>query len=337
LQVLQQKLRESKKEYKQLFVVHNYMEAKTEIELFELWQKYVISTQNGTIKSQSFSGVEDQAVFLQETTGESTIIHTFLGCHKSPAGEKWNNRTFRLLNQFISSRIVFPKAPFVELLLTTTLETLRVYCKAPAKVDVVPNKIAPGKVDGKRQIVPNSNGEINFEEWLGCTAVFVPPQETKHLLQIGGDLSLKADKVDFDGFRILLTRNTEEFAPKYDILELKNGLEVVVDLPQLGVKEVKTKISYEVGKSVLSISGKRELFFYDWSGSSGPIKVPYSPDNCKIIPSLELKRARQQSEFQFDIVLPQTVSDVIKYAKKHTESGVFAIYLENKDVSEEDE
>lgn len=38
LQVLQQKLRESKKDYKQLFVVHNYMEARTELQLYELWQ-----------------------------------------------------------------------------------------------------------------------------------------------------------------------------------------------------------------------------------------------------------------------------------------------------------
>ncbi len=29
-----------------------------------------------------------------------------------------------------------------------------------------------------------------------------------------GDLTLKADKVNFDGFRILLTRQDEEFAPR---------------------------------------------------------------------------------------------------------------------------
>jgi len=124
------------------------------------------------------------------------------------------------------------------------------------------------------------------------------------------------------------------------MLRVDGGLEVVVDLPQFVKRDVKVAVTRHTGKSVLTISGKRELHYFDFSKGGKPIKVPYSPDKCKIIPNAEIKRSRQQSDFQFEVVLPQEINDILRDSRRHEENGVYAIFLADKDdetIEDEDD
>jgi hypothetical protein len=106
-------------------------------------------------------------------------------------------------------------------ILTKTLESLKLYCKNPEKVNI--EWIGSEKINLNQEVpapppvkmIPsNDANQKDIVEWLNPTVLFEPNFPGDLKITASGDISLIADKVDFDGFQILLTKRDTEFQPK---------------------------------------------------------------------------------------------------------------------------
>jgi len=149
-------------------------------------------------------------------------------------------------------------------------------------------------------------------------------------------LQLKADYVVFDGFRIMLTRHDDEYLPRYDVIEDNEHVQVVVDIPGLCLEEddyTGGNFSFKATRdkhSTLVISGKRQLQHMKLNNNQQEF-LPYKQrgGNTTVIKRLDAL-FRQQSEFSFEIPLPQTLHDDEDQMRMFLDNGVAYILIPKK-------
>jgi len=355
LKILQQKLQNSSKEYKQLFVVHNFFDISDEKDLIGMWRKYIVSNQTGNINEQKLHDGSN-GIYFREILPQKSFptFHFFLGKEGTPAGNKWNNKTYEMLRTFIYGRIVKDKKPMLDILIENVNYALNLYCKQPqpAKVEVNKNyetekeQIPEPYENAELVMEKNESGieEVKYSEWIKAPKIIDPKLACHFKLIADGDVSLKADKVNFDGFRILLIRKENQFdPPKHDVLRLDNGMCVLVDLPGFGVEggdpgKFESKIKLNPLRELV-IKGERELFYVDYEDTSfsKPSITKYFPETVKLprLPSNQVNVERPSGPFQITIPLPGDIEDDMKKIKSVLKNGVLMIWLPKKVVDVE--
>jgi len=207
-----------------------------------------------------------------------------------------------------------------DLLIKKTLDPLLIYCKEPKTIDIkwdseqkktqnIANFL-PSKDNmklEKNDPIATQQSDISLTEWKKS-------QEIKEFQFVGdfkitatGDLNLKHDKVEYDGFRMLLTQSEPgNFNPKYDFIKLEYGIELVMDVP--GIYTSKSSgdmmggsISANLDKTVLRITGERKILYRDYDENKN-FKAPVAYDSkliSRVYPSDSLLQRRNASSFFF--------------------------------------
>jgi len=168
LKTLQKMLSESNKQYKQLFVIHNYQDVESESELLELWRKRVLRNQVGSIQKTTINtnGTEKFFVYYQEPFDTNNItLHCFLAKEGSPAGKIWNEKTISWLLQMVQSRPVTKKKDVKTLLCNSVGDILGKYVKSITNVSLKSKDPDVEQTNTNNQISLENAKEIKEEEW----------------------------------------------------------------------------------------------------------------------------------------------------------------------------
>eukprot|EP01121_Diplochlamys_sp_Union-15-3_P013271 TRINITY_DN4095_c0_g1_i1.p1 TRINITY_DN4095_c0_g1~~TRINITY_DN4095_c0_g1_i1.p1 ORF type:complete len:658 (-),score=136.28 TRINITY_DN4095_c0_g1_i1:27-2000(-) len=139
LEVIQEKMRKSEKVAKQLYVVHNFSDVKTERDLLLMWRKYVLRSYVGTQKTVQINiGGKAETARYFVTRGQN-ITHVFMANDQSPAGKMWNPRTIELLRTWLKGKHSTTNKPLPELIIEQTQHWLKTYCRQITNVSIVKN------------------------------------------------------------------------------------------------------------------------------------------------------------------------------------------------------
>mmetsp|Transcript_12957 Transcript_12957/g.14348 ORF Transcript_12957/g.14348 Transcript_12957/m.14348 type:complete len:659 (-) Transcript_12957:41-2017(-) len=282
LSVLRDKLKQSEKEFKKIYVVHNFHDVTTEPDLLTMWRKYVLFAYEGTQKSVQVQlpesgppiarGATDARYFV---TKDGSMTHVFLANDFSKAGQYWNPRTFELLRTWLKGKHSSDDVPLHHLLIKSADKYLRHYCKGiqsvriktgmqrdelmqslrtqqnfrpeyrqPVQPPVQPQPVArpPPQRRGRQkrgEVVqppppPPTYKPLDATEWdkppthEDTEMVKMPEGILK--LTVSGDMSLKREKVTFNGYHITLEQSNM-FQPKVDTIDDPAGMLILVDLP----------------------------------------------------------------------------------------------------------
>jgi len=219
------------------------------------------------------------------------------------------------------------------MLITQTILAMQIYCKdLPEKIDIVVNQSRTIKnIDA--QAVTAENREILFEEWINSEALEKVGTETGQFKLIAqGNFELKASKLKFEGFSILLSP-AAEFCPNYDVIRDDYGLQVIVDLPGINQKfpasgyPIEVNISIEEKASLLHIKGKRSLYKYVKQTLNYELYDKFEEPHKYARQDLNF---RQSSSFNISIQIPQDISDNNKESQSFIQKGVLFVILPKK-------
>ncbi|KYQ89822.1 hypothetical protein DLAC_09796 [Tieghemostelium lacteum] len=141
LKVIRAKLNGSNKEYKQLFVVHNFNTVTNVDDLKRMWYTYVISTHQGQLKVLDVTTSKDgitQAIYFQEDEKDGILtLHFFLANNNESVGKVWNPRTIAIIQDILKGRVVKQTEKPIDQILTDNIsDVLKLYCKDPGPVEI---------------------------------------------------------------------------------------------------------------------------------------------------------------------------------------------------------
>jgi len=194
--------------------------------------------------------------------------------------------------------------------------------------------------------------KITYKDFTDSKSIEVSGPKPYFLLQASGDLQLKANRVKFDGFRILLQSESTEFVPRYDVVVQKEGLFVAVEIPGLWMNEngqledasIKEEIIFVDGMdgkgSNLQLSGEKCRIFVAYEKDekdAGQWKRQKLKDEKEIIekvvetiPQGGINQGRQFGPFTIVIPLPQNIEDNLDKADIVVTNGLYLCFLPNK-------
>jgi len=321
------------------------------VDLLYLWQECVVSTMTGTVESLQMGGEFPAIYFKQQMKSGTELpsIHVFLAREESDAGKLWNEITYEFLRSKISQAHTPKKDVLHKLLINKTYDTLKLYTRSPEDVILVWIEDVPPtekKVQGTpRTVQVGTHVRIIPDEWK-VDVITAPESPPGHfLLRCGGDISL-THKMDFDGFRILFTRTSEVFQPKFDVITTDIGLLTTVDLPGVDLrKDIKIKIDRNhpdyPDTIVLIVSGNRQLHYMHY-----PDALEHKYDNVEkkfdkhgtLVPlqKRHVGKERQGGAFEIVVVLPTDIDDNARNGKVEYVDGILSIFLPKKDEKASD-
>eukprot|EP01120_Amphizonella_sp_Union-15-10_P016211 TRINITY_DN8475_c0_g1_i1.p1 TRINITY_DN8475_c0_g1~~TRINITY_DN8475_c0_g1_i1.p1 ORF type:complete len:650 (-),score=151.01 TRINITY_DN8475_c0_g1_i1:117-2066(-) len=163
LEVLQDKLRKSNKEFRQLYVVHNFYDVRTERDLLLMWRKHVLRSYAGsqkTVQVNLENGPQPARYFV--TKGQ-TVSHVFLANDNSPAGKLWNPRTIELIRTWLKGKHASANKPLPDIIVEHVQRWLGDYCKEVKSVKIKKN-FDKEVLDGNPPLGVLGNHQVENEE-----------------------------------------------------------------------------------------------------------------------------------------------------------------------------
>jgi len=341
IETMQRKLHESEKHHRTLIVVHNFYDISNEEDLLDMWRSCVVSTVKGIVQSESLYEHDFPAIYFKQqmnSDSEMPTIHVFLAKENTEAGKLWNNITYNYLRGRISKADIPKKDTLHNLLVTKAKEVLKLYTRNPENVTLSWKKEVPIRME-KIHMNPKKSQfgsieRITKDEWMTELVTIPEPPPGHFLLKCTGDISL-THSVDFDGFRILFTRKTEVFQPKFDVLQTEKGLLVMMDIPGVDwKKDIKVRVSRKdpdyPEKIVLIISGARRLYYREIPKDQERVYEQYEKALCP-----KLKRYtgtdRLCGTFTVVVVIPTEIDDNPRNAVVDYVDGILRVVLPKKD------
>ena len=250
IQTLYHRLKNSNKPYRHLYVVHNFMHLREEEDLRKLWLKRVVCCFPGRLIQTPLEPKSKEFGYMWKNAKDD-IYHLFLAHDDSPAGKKWNPRTFAHLRALMSDKFVGERAALTQRLCSAVKKFLPEYCKEVEDVSFQFKDQEDGEPGaaavpddprnwGQKSVLPSEGG-------LDASVV----------LAITGNTSLSCGCVRYDGYRIVLS-GRDDFQPKYDVIHLPEGMLVIVDLPGFSIDKIFTvedKTLVHVGSDAFNVQG----------------------------------------------------------------------------------
>jgi len=152
-----------------------------------------------------------------------------------------------------------------------------------------------------------------------------------------GDITLIYDQINFDGTRILLSQSSANALPRYDVLSLPFGMQIIVDIPGIAVDkpiggEYTIKIVRKEGLLPhLEISGNRNLCYANGDLEGDTFKFSkvenYNEDTQ---PAKNFKHPRIKSTFTIKIPIPAAISDIESKISVMQANGILVVTLPNR-------
>ncbi|KYQ89819.1 hypothetical protein DLAC_09792 [Tieghemostelium lacteum] len=372
LKVMRAKLNLSNKEYKQLFVVHNFNTVTDIDDLKRMWYTYVISTHQGQLKVLDVTTSKDgitQAIYFQEDEKDGILtLHFFLANNNGSVGKVWNPRTIAIIQDILKGRVVKQTEKPIDQIITDNIsEVLKLYCKDPGPVEITTirgweTQLQENKSSSKDTTSTTSNGNQNISPDFSANhsdphdklkkqwRTFEEPKKIEStslpVFRIGlvkdstnqspKDINLKYPQVDIYNFQIMFVKN--DFNPSFDIVMNKapysSGMTVNIDLP--GFDEDNN----HGGNVNFSIYRENDTSILRIEGRRNIYSAAMSKEGPERIEytsndlSKQKSIIRQHGKFQILIPIPGGINDDLSTFTTVFQNGQFSIILIDKEQKE---
>jgi len=320
IQILQKQLEESTKNTS-LIVIHNFCDVETEEDLFDMWQAVLNSTVGTIMTLQSEFG---EIFYYKEDVNlpgvekaAGTTEHYFLAKDGSPAGEKFNPRTYDVLTKRLTNISFCNKLTIQEQLEASAISSLKLFTVKPESLEWTFNK--DFKIPSEENV---SKTRIDEGDWKKHPTV-TPKSIIGHFfIKVKGDLQL-THVANFTGFQITLVQNYFDYKPPYDVINGPDYFTVAVDLcgisnDQINASVVVPKEQHRIGNTHIKINGKRTLYTLKHKVVNGKTEheaITYEKEGFQDkkytlspLSINSLSKKRTGGEFEIIVDLPDKVS-----------------------------